>query len=133
MWGYHLILDIDKCNENVTIDVGILKWLEELLPAIGMKPYGDPLLKHFAEHEPQAAGYSLIQLIETSAICGHFSDLNKDAYIDIFSCAPFNATAAIELTRKHFAPQSINYLYLEREAKLPPTPPFKRYNLEEDK
>lgn len=129
MWGFHLILDIDKCNENVTIDYKILSWLEELMIAIEIRPYGPPLLKHFAEHEPQATGYSLVQLIETSAICGHFSDLNRDAYLDIFSCAPFDITAAIETTKKHFSPKSINYLYIEREAKFPAASPFKSYTI----
>ena len=37
-----------------------------------MKAYTAPLLEHFSEHLPEAAGYSLVQ---TSAITGHFCDL----------------------------------------------------------
>jgi hypothetical protein len=43
------------------------------------KAYGAPVLEHFAEHLPEAAGYSLVQLIETSAITGHFCDLSSEA------------------------------------------------------
>jgi Fe-S-cluster containining protein/S-adenosylmethionine/arginine decarboxylase-like enzyme len=128
MWGFHLVLDIDGCNDNVTTAKGILAFLDELVPAIGMKTYGPPILKHFAEHEPDAAGYSLVQLIETSNICGHFSDLNRDAYLDIFSCAPFDKDIAMELTKKHFNPTTIQYLFLDRDAKAHPDPPFKLYD-----
>jgi hypothetical protein len=43
------------------------------------KAYGAPVLEHFAEHLPEAAGYSPVQLIETSAITGHFCDLSSEA------------------------------------------------------
>ena len=47
---------------------------------------GEPKIEHFAANNPNAAGFSLVQLIETSSITGHFVDLNGDSYIDIFSC-----------------------------------------------
>ena len=69
-----------------------------------------------AEHLPEAAGYSLVQLIETSAITGHFCDLSGDAYIDIFSCKDFDAELAVEVVRAAFRPQYINFITLERQA-----------------
>ena len=69
-----------------------------------MNAYGAPLLEHFAEHLPEAAGYSLVQLIETSAITGHFCDRSGDAYVDIFSCK-FAAELAVEVVRAAFRPQ----------------------------
>ena len=84
-----------------------------------MKAYGAPVLQHFAEHVPEAAGYSLVQLIETSAITGHFCDVSGDAYIDIFSCKDFDADAAIEVVRATFRPKHINFITLERQATQP--------------
>ncbi len=128
MWGYHLIVDMAGGNNNVTTKQGIVDFVNELVPAIDMVPHGPPIVEHFAEHLPEAVGYSLVQLIETSAICGHFSDKNKDAYLDIFSCKEFDPQIAIRVIQKHFAPESINYLFLEREAKKPAKPPFQRYS-----
>ena len=55
----------------------IAAFIEELVPAIGMKAYGEPQIVHFAEHNPEAAGYTLIQLIETSSITAHFVDRSR--------------------------------------------------------
>ena len=56
---------------------------------------GEQVGCHRAAHVPQAAGYSLVQLIETSAITGHFCDASGDAYLDIFSCKDFDPATAI--------------------------------------
>ncbi len=50
-----------------------------------MGSYEEPVLEHFATHDLSKAGYSLVQLIETSPITGHFVDKNGDAYLDVFS------------------------------------------------
>ena len=67
----------------------------------------------------EAAGYSLVQLIETSAITGHFCDLSGDAYIDIFSCKDFDVELAVEVVRAAFRPQHINFITLVRQAVTP--------------
>jgi S-adenosylmethionine/arginine decarboxylase-like enzyme len=84
-----------------------------------MKAYGPPLLQHFAEHLPEAAGYSLVQLIETSAITGHFCDTSGDAYIDIFSCKDFDAAVAVDVVREVFRPMHVNTLIPSRQAARP--------------
>ena len=76
MWGKHLIIDMSAGDtERVQSAQHISRFAETLVETLGMKAYGAPLLEHFAEHLPEAAGYSLVQLIETSAITGHFCDL----------------------------------------------------------
>ena len=88
-WGYHLLLDLAGCNDSITYKHRLVDFMEELVREIGMVAYGKPVVEHFATHLPEAAGFSIVQLIETSSITGHFSDKNKDAYIDVFSCKPF--------------------------------------------
>lgn len=85
-WGWHLILDCASCNLNIQSPNAIREFVADLVHEIDMKAYGDPIIVHFATHDPQKGGYSLVQLIETSAITGHFVDSNGDAYLDIFSC-----------------------------------------------
>ncbi len=122
-WGQHLILDIAGCNDSISKETAIRAFIRELVDAIDMVAYGEPVIQHFAEHVPDAAGFSLVQLIETSAVTGHFSDNNRDAYLDIFSCKAFDNDKAIAVTDKHFKPKSIHMLSLARDAKQPPARP----------
>ena len=120
MWGKHVIIDMSRGDkERVRSAKHIHQFVETLVETIGMKGYGAPLLEHFSEHVPEAAGYSLVQLIETSAITGHFCDLSGDAYIDIFSCKDFDAELAVEVVRAAFRPQHINFITLVRQAVTP--------------
>jgi S-adenosylmethionine/arginine decarboxylase-like enzyme len=120
MWGKHLIIDMTAGEiDRVRSAAHISRFVETLVETIGMKADGAPLLEHFAEHVPDAAGYSLVQLIETSAITGHFCDRSGDAYIDIFSCKDFQAELAVEVVRAAFRPQHINFMTLARQATHP--------------
>jgi S-adenosylmethionine/arginine decarboxylase-like enzyme len=117
MWGKHLIIDMSAGDKaRVRSAKHIRQFVHTLVVAIDMKAYGPPVLEHFAEHVPEAAGYSLVQLIETSAITGHFCDHSGDAYIDIFSCKDFDAERAIAVVRAAFRPEHIKFVTLERQA-----------------
>jgi S-adenosylmethionine/arginine decarboxylase-like enzyme len=128
-WGQHLVLDLGGCNENICQKNAIRIFVQELVKKIDMVAYGEPLIVHFAEHSFEAAGYSLVQLIETSAIMGHFSDNNRDAYLDIFSCKSIDQDIAIKVVEKHFSPTNIHAAFLERGIDLPLHPPFIQYNI----
>ena len=115
-WGYHLRLDCRACNDAVESEVGIYNFVKELVPAIDMQAYGEPQIVHVGKHDPKVSGYTLIQMIETSAITGHFVDINGDAYLDIFSCKEFDTDVAVDVVKKHFAPENIIEHYDERQA-----------------
>ena len=116
-WGYHLILDCKECKKTSIQDKSNLaNFVKQLVKEIDMKAYGEPIIEHFATHKPQAAGYSLVQLIETSSITGHFVDLNGDAYIDIFSCKPFDLNLAQQVVKQYFSPKQIKITFLNRQA-----------------
>ena len=125
-WGQHLVLDMGGCNGNIALKESIRAFVAELVDAIGMVAYGEPIIEHFATHSQEAAGYSLVQLIETSAISAHFSDHNRDVYLDVFSCKSFDDNRVVQVVDKYFEPRSIYMLSLEREAKQPVRPPFTR-------
>lgn len=117
MWGKHLIIDMSAGDkERVRSVEHISRFVETLVETLGMKAYEAPVLEHFAEHAPEAAGYSLVQLIESSAITGHFCDSSGDAYIDILSCKDFQAELAVEVVRAAFRPEHINFMTLARQA-----------------
>lgn len=123
-WGQHLILDMADCNENISRKESLRSFVTELVDAIDMVAYGEPIVEHFATHSQEAAGYSLVQLIETSAISAHFSDHNRDVYLDVFSCKPFDNDIVVQVADKYFEPKNIYMLSLGREAKRPVQPPF---------
>jgi S-adenosylmethionine decarboxylase len=115
IWGQHLVLDFAGCPRNLLTSAdNIRAWVVELVDAIKMKAYGEPILEHFATHSYDAAGYTLLQLIETSNICAHFAENKGQVYIDIFSCARFDNDVAIGVCRKFFQPQTVESTVLER-------------------
>lgn len=116
-WGYHLILDCQGCNRSEISNRGNLTaFVKTLVKEIDMVAYKDPVLEHFATHDLDKAGFSLVQLIETSSITGHFVDKNGDAYLDIFSCKPFDIEIVKRVVMRYFHPQKIKTHYLTRQA-----------------
>ncbi len=104
-WGQHLVLDLSGCpKEKLTDGEHIKNWTKELVEAIDMVAYGEPLLEHFATHDAKTGGYTLVQLIETSNICAHFAENRGEAYIDIFSCKTFDEAVAKEVCQRYFEP-----------------------------
>ena len=116
-WGYHLSLDCKAGDlDQIQSKENIKLFIEELVAKIDMVAYGDPIIEHFATHDPDKAGYSLVQLIETSSITGHFIDQNGDCYIDIFSCKQFDIETAKSVVDKYFSPSQTKVTYLTRQA-----------------
>lgn len=116
-WGYHLILDCAGCDHSqITNGENIKIFTKELVKRIDMVAYGEPIVEHFATHDPQKAGYSMVQLIETSNICAHFVDRDNTMYLDVFSCKPFNNDIVISTVKEFFSAESVRVMYLTRQA-----------------
>jgi S-adenosylmethionine/arginine decarboxylase-like enzyme len=116
-WGYHLALDIARCRpETIRCSKHIASFTNELVKRIDMKAYGQPQIVMFGEGNKR--GYTLIQLIETSNIAGHFCEETNDLYLDIFSCKPYDINEAIRVVNKYFSPRNMRYNYFERQAQL---------------
>ena len=107
-WGQHLILDLAGCPRDRLISKDNLqRWVSELIEAIDMKAYGEPIIEHFATHSHDAAGFTLLQMIETSNICAHFAENLGQVYIDVFSCKAFDNEVAKNVCAKYFEPSHI--------------------------
>lgn len=113
-WGMLTSLDIHDCNpEKIRCDKTITRYVDELCKLIDMKKYGDTIVVNFGE-DKRVEGYSMVQLIETSCISGHFSNETNSAYIDIFSCKTYNPDIATEFTSKFFDGGEHSYSVLLR-------------------
>jgi S-adenosylmethionine/arginine decarboxylase-like enzyme len=100
-WGLLTSLDIKQCDGDLIRSADAIKdYVIQLCDLIDMKRFQDTVVVHFGEDE-KVAGYSMVQLIETSLISGHFANLNNAVYIDIFSCKIYDPYQAAEFT-KHF-------------------------------
>jgi S-adenosylmethionine/arginine decarboxylase-like enzyme len=81
-----------------------------------MVAYGDTTIEHFATHDPTKAGYSMMQLIETSNLSAHFVELDKTMYLDVFSCKPYDNQIVIDTTKEFFGAKTVRVTYLTRQA-----------------
>ena len=90
VWGILSSIDIYDCNPATIRNANEIKrFVAELCEIIDMKRFGDTLVVHFGEDE-KVAGFSMVQLIETSLISAHFANLTNTAYLDVFSCKPYD-------------------------------------------
>lgn len=113
-WGLQTSLDIYDCDPGTIRDADrIRRYVIELCDMIGMKRFGECKVVHFGEEE-RVSGYSMIQLIETSLISGHFANLTNSAYIDIFSCKPYDPEKAARFSRNFFQGKSLQIHVTER-------------------
>lgn len=114
-WGYHLMLDCSHCipmtirNKN-----HIIIFAQTLVKRIDMVPFGEPQVQHFGSGNK--AGYTLVQLIETSNITGHFCEETDDLYLDVFSCKPFEPEVVEAVVDGFFKPQSKHSKFTLRQA-----------------
>jgi len=120
-WGYHLSLDAAGCDlESISNPDTITAFTKDLVKRIDMVAYGEPQVVHFGSGNK--AGYTLIQLIETSNICCHFveddgTDSGKgSAYFDLFSCKTFDNDEVIKCFREYFGNTSERVHYFTRQA-----------------
>ncbi|MBU2504751.1 MAG: S-adenosylmethionine decarboxylase [Candidatus Omnitrophica bacterium] len=114
-FGYELIIDLTGCDKNIISSKKKLQvYVDKLCKLIKMKKYGKTLLPYFGEKAAFTKGYSLVQLIETSSITGHFSDLWGTAYINIFSCKRYNHALAKKFTCQFFSAKKAKARFLIR-------------------
>ena len=106
-WGYELQLDLHNCDANsIRSAEKIRQFTIDLCDAIEMKGFGEPVIVHFGGDE-RVAGYSLVQLIETSLISAHFRNENNRVYLNVFSCKPYNSETAIEVAIRYFGGHAV--------------------------
>lgn len=95
-WGMLTSVDLYECDPTlITSKEKISEFTIALCELIEVNRFGDPIIVHFGKDE-RVKGYSLVQLIETSLVSGHFADNDNAAFIDIFSCKYYDPNAAYD-------------------------------------
>lgn len=115
-YGLELVLNLYECNpRTIRSKSKIRKFSEKLCSLLKMRKYGKPLIPHFGYGRDHTAGYSLVQLIETSSITAHFSELWNTVYLNIFSCKNFNPKKASKFAKEFFQAKKVKNTLLVRE------------------
>ena len=90
VWGIASSIDVYDCDPQKIRDAELIRrFVAELCDLIEMKRFGETQVVHFGEDE-RVAGFSMVQLIETSLISAHFANLTNTVYLDVFSCKPYD-------------------------------------------
>ena len=114
-WGHHLVANFGKCSpSSIRCAHNITNFSNALVKKIDMVPYGEPMVKHFGSGNK--AGFTLVQLIETSNITAHFVEETNDIYLDVFSCKKFDHHDVNTLVYAFFGPSAVKSLLLKRQA-----------------
>jgi len=114
-WGYHLIIDAAQCDPDaIRSKETIRAFVKELVKEIDMVAYGAPRIVKFGVG--QTAGYTLVQLIQTSNITAHFSEETNNVYFDLFSCKSFHPKIATKVFDEYFAPHKKTTRFFKRQA-----------------
>jgi S-adenosylmethionine/arginine decarboxylase-like enzyme len=104
-WGLSTSVDLQDCHPaTIQSRAQIEAYVIALCDLIGMKRYGECQIVHFGEG--RVAGYSMIQLIETSLISGHFANDTNRAYLDIFSCKGYDPKIVEAFSKQFFGAQA---------------------------
>jgi len=102
VWGIASSIDIYGCDPDTIRDADKIKqFVVELCDLIEMRRFGETQVVNFGEDE-RVAGYSMVQLIETSLISAHFANQSNTTYLDVFSCKPYNPGVVVEFAQRFF-------------------------------
>jgi S-adenosylmethionine decarboxylase len=118
-WGLHTLIDgITSDVERVKDTANVAEFVSRLVKDIDMVAYGPLWIDHFATHDPEKAGISFCQMIETSNITGHFVDKDGTFYIDIFSCKDYEIRTVLGLVEEFFGASGtdLNVRIVHRQA-----------------
>jgi S-adenosylmethionine/arginine decarboxylase-like enzyme len=101
-WGMSTSVDLQDCDPRmIRSRLRIREYVLRLCDLIEMRRFGETQIVHFGEGH--VAGFSMLQLIETSLISGHFANETNRAYLDIFSCKPYDPVVVERFSKDFFA------------------------------
>lgn len=119
IYGQELILDLHGCDVGRFTEEGIERFAVELCELLGMTRcdfhawgYDDPAER--AAAPPHLAGISAIQFITTSNITIHTLDKLQRVYLNVFSCADFDAATVVDFCERYWEGRAANQTLVER-------------------
>src|SRR5215472_5011607 len=106
-WGLDAAIDLFDCDPELIRDPDAIRaCVIAVCEQIQMHRYGEPQLVHFGD-EPRVRGYTLVQLIETSAITAHFIEQANAVCLNVFSCSAYRPLQTAALCQQWFRARSV--------------------------
>lgn len=113
-WGISSSVDVKNCDPEIIRNADLIRdYVVKLCDLIEMKRFGECQVVHFGEDD-KVAGFSMVQLIETSLISGHFANATNSAYLDIFSCKEYDPAVVAEFTKEYFKGDKVTLVTTDR-------------------
>lgn len=103
VYGLHLMMRVSNVRNRAALSnsESINRFLVELVHELGMNVLAGPMVTEEAG-EPQRAGYSgVIILYESHAAIHTYSNLGE-AFLDVFSCKPYDVTRVEDVMSRYF-------------------------------
>lgn len=121
-FGPHLTLDLSACDKNVLSDTEKIRSMLDRLPTmIGMHKISDPNVVYYPGKPGSfdKGGVSGFVLIAESHITIHTFVEQASAFVDIFSCKPFNLKKAEDFFTQNLKAGKIEKHLFDRGVEFP--------------
>ena len=119
-FGPHLMLDLSECDQKRINDLDfIFKFLNALPDKIGMEKITQPYVFPFSGAVPEDNGITGFVVIAESHLSIHTFVEKGYAFVDLFSCKPFNTEMARDLIIEAFISKRPKVYMIERGADFP--------------
>ena len=113
-WGLSTAIDLHDCDPDLLKNSEAIKeYTAKVCEVIESKPWGPCHVQHFGTNE--VAGYSMMQLVETSLVSGHFANKTNRIFLDVFSCKYYDPVKAVEFSKTFFKAKDATYRCMLRK------------------
>ena len=114
-WGLTTSIDLHDCDPDLLKNAEAIKeYTAKVCAIIDAKPWGPCHVQYFGIN-PEVAGYSMMQLVETSLISGHFANKTNRIFLDIFSCKYYDALKAAQFSKEFFRAKDATFKCIIRK------------------
>jgi len=121
-YGPHLMLDLSDCNATILNDLETcFGLLNELPMKIGMTKITQPHVFRYNAPVPEDSGITGVTIIAESHISLHTYPSKNFAFVDLFSCKPFDIEAAKDYVIQTFQSKSPEFHVQTRGESFPPS------------
>jgi len=119
-YGPHLMLDLNGCNESILDNLDACYSLLKDLPAmVGMTAITQPYVFRYSGSEPDDQGITGVTIIAESHISLHTYPRKQFAFVDVFSCKPFDTERTTDHIVRFFESKSPAIHIQERGIQFP--------------
>jgi len=120
VFGPHLTLDLEDCDVKKLADVHhVFNVLSDLPEKIGMTKITQPYVFPYSGLVPEDKGITGVAIIAESHISIHTFQEKGYAFVDLFSCKPFEVETAADYLIKAFGAKKVQKNIVERGLNFP--------------